>query len=45
MSEATLAPEASTKHVGRRVIGLTNAQLAAGRGTYVSDVEPAGHDL
>ena len=42
MSEATLTPEASTKHVGRRVIGLTNAQLAAGRGTYVSDVSLPG---
>ena len=27
------------KNVGRRVTGLTNVQLAAGRGTYVNDVQ------
>jgi carbon-monoxide dehydrogenase large subunit len=27
------------KNIGRRVTGLTNVQLAAGRGTYVNDVQ------
>ena len=44
MSEATLGPGAAVDQARRprRVTGLTNAQLAAGRGTYVNDVSLPG---
>jgi carbon-monoxide dehydrogenase large subunit len=34
--------DGSRRHVGRRYTGLTNRELAAGRGEFVSDLKPDG---